>query len=70
MQNGYFQIVKAPGGYGLRLVQPKDGGSGINLQEVLLYLDRESVPYDPVVIKKAILDGEDTVCFLERKDCP
>lgn len=52
MQNGYFQIVKAPGGYGLRLVQPKDGGSGINLQEVLLYLDRESVPYDPVVIKK------------------
>ena len=70
MQNGYFQIVKAPGGYGLRLVQPKDGGSGINLQEVLSYLDRESVPYDPVVIKKAILDGEDTVCFLERKDCP
>ena len=70
MQNGYFQIVKAPGGYGLRLVQPKDGGSGINLQEVLLYLDRESVPYDPMMIKKAILDGEDTVCFLERKDCP
>ena len=70
MQNGYFQIVKAPGGYGLRLVQPKDGGSGINLQEVLLYLDRESVPYDPMMIKKAILDGEDTVCFLARKDCP
>ena len=70
MQNGYFQIVKAPGGYGLRLVQPKDGGSGINLQEVLLYLDRESLHYDPMMIKKAILDGEDTVCFLERKDCP
>ncbi len=70
MQNGYFQIVTAPGGYGLRIVPPKDGGSGVNLQEVLSYLDREAVPYDPMTIKKAILDGEDTVCFLERKDCP
>lgn len=70
MQNGYFQIVKAPGGCGLRLVQPKDGGSDINLQEVLLYLDREALHYDPMMIKKAILDGEDTVCFLERIDCP
>lgn len=70
MQNGYFQIVTAPGGYGLRIVPPKDGGSGVNLQEILSYLDREAVPYDPMTIKKAILNGEETVCFLERKDCP
>ncbi len=70
MQNGYFQVVKVPGGYGLRIIPPKDGGSSVNLQEVLAYLDRESVPYDSMTIKKAILDGEDTVCFLEKKDCP
>lgn len=70
MQNGYFQVVKAPGGYGLRIIQPKDGGADVNLQEVMDYLDRHSVPYDPMSLKKAILSGEDTVCFLERKDCP
>lgn len=70
MQNGYFQLVNAPGGYGLQIFQPKDGGAEVNLQEVLNYLERESVPYDPMAIKKAILSGEDTVCFLERKDCP
>lgn len=70
MQNGYFQLVNAPGGYGLQIFQPKDGGADVNLQEVLNYLERESVPYDPMAIKKAILSGEDTVCFLERKDCP
>ncbi len=70
MQNGYFQVVKAPGGYGLRIIQPKDGGADVNLQEVMEYMDRHSVPYDPMSLKNAILSGEDTVCFLERKDCP
>ena len=57
MQNGYFQLVNAPGGYGLQIFQPKDGGADVNLQEVLNYLERESVPYDPMAIKKAILSG-------------
>lgn len=70
MKNGYFQIVKAPGGYGLKIFLPKDGGADVNLQEVTDYLDRKSIPYDPMGIKKAIMAGEDTVCFLERKDCP
>lgn len=34
------------------------------------YLDRQSIPYDSMSIKKAILAEEDAVCFLERKDCP
>ena len=55
MQNGYFQLVNAPGGYGLQIFQPKDGGADVNLQEVLNYLERESVPYDPTAIKKAIV---------------
>lgn len=70
MQNGYFQVVKAPGGYGLQIFQPKDGGNSVSLQEVLNYLERESVPYDPMAIKRAILEEKDTMCFLEGKDCP
>ena len=70
MQNGYFQVVRTPGGYGLQIFQPKDGGEDVRLQEVMDYLDRQSIPYDPMSIKKAILAEEDAVCFLERKDCP
>ena len=70
MQNGYFQVVRAPGGYGLQIFQPRDGGELVRLQEVLDYLDRQSIPYDAMSIKKAILDEEDNICFLERKDCP
>ena len=70
MQNGYFQVVRTPGGYGLQIFQPKDGGEDVRLQEVMDYLDRQSIPYDSMSIKKAILAEEDAVCFLERKDCP
>ena len=70
MRNGYFQVVTAPGGYGLQIFQPTDGGMDVNLQEMLNYLERESVPYDAMAVKKALLGGKDTVCFLERKDCP
>ena len=40
MQNGYFQVVRTPGGYGLQIFQPKDGGEDARLQEVMDYLDR------------------------------
>ena len=46
MQNGYFQVVRTPGGYGLQIFQPKDGGEDVRLQEVMDYLDRQSIPYD------------------------
>lgn len=68
--NGYFQVVRTPGGYGLQIFQPKDGGEDVRLQEVMDYLDRQSIPYDSMSIKKAILAEEDAVCFLDRKDCP
>lgn len=32
MQNGYFQVVRTPGGYGLQIFQPKDGGEDVRLQ--------------------------------------
>lgn len=53
MQNGYFQVVRTPGGYGLQIFQPKDGGEDVRLQEVMDYLDRQSIPYDSMSIKKA-----------------
>ena len=59
MQNGYFQVVRTPGGYGLQIFQPKDGGEDVRLQEVMDYLDRQSIPYDSMSIKKAILAEED-----------
>ncbi len=70
MQNGYFQVVKTPGGYGLQIFQPRDGGEAVRLQEVMDYLDKQSIPYDTMSVKKAILAEEDNVCFLECKDCP
>ena len=70
MQNGYFQVVRASGGYGLQIFQPRDGGETVRLQEVMDYLDGQSIPYDPMSVKKAILAEEDNVCFLENKDCP
>lgn len=52
MQNGYFQVVRTPGGYGLQIFQPKDGGEDVRLQEVMDYLDRQSIPYDSMSIKR------------------
>ena len=49
MQNGYFQVVRTPGGYGLQIFQPKDGGEDVRLQEVMDYLDRQSIPYDSML---------------------
>ena len=39
MQNGYFQLVNEPNGYGVKLYQPKDGGEPIRIGELLDYLD-------------------------------
>ena len=67
MQNGYFQLVNAPGGYGLQIFQPKDGGADVNLQEVLNYLERESVPYDPMAIKNQFCRGKIRYAFWRER---
>ena len=67
MQNGYFQVVRTPGGYGLQIFQPKDGGEDVRLQEVMDYLDRQSVPYDPMSIKKAILEKKTRSAFWNER---
>jgi len=70
MQNGYFQLVKTPGGFGVKMVPPIDGGEDIRLYELLNYLDKEQISYDLNSIKQALEANRETVCFLERKDCP
>lgn len=70
MRNGYFQIVKAPAGFGVKLVPPVDGGEGIRLQELLAYLDNAQITYDLNCIKQSILPDRETVCFLMPGDCP
>lgn len=70
MQNGYFQIVKAPGGYGVKLVPPVDGGEEIRTYELINYLDKEQIGYDLNSIKRALEANIETVSFLERRDCP
>lgn len=68
--NGYFRLVKAPGGFGIRFFPPREGGEGIRISDVLDYLNRFGVDYDANQIKKYIAEKTDAVCFLGRGDCP
>lgn len=70
MRNGFFQIVKAPAGYGVKLVPPVDGGEEIRLHELITYLDNEQITYDLNSIKQSILPDRETVCFLMPGECP
>lgn len=71
MRNGYFQLVKAPGGFGLKVYGPKDGGAEVQLEDVMSYLDMVHITYDPVEIRKAMMQLEQQdVIFLGLTDCP
>ena len=70
MRNGYFQLVKAPGGFGVKLVPPSDGGEGIRLHELISYLDSAQIGYDLNSIKQSIVPDRETLCFLNISDCP
>ncbi|MBQ7934533.1 MAG: DUF342 domain-containing protein [Lachnospiraceae bacterium] len=71
MRNGYFRLVKMPGGFGLKVYSPTAGGAAVKLDEVLAYLELVHIQNDPVEIKKAMmqLDQQDTI-FLGLTDCP
>lgn len=70
MSNGYFQLVKATGGVGVRLVPPGEGGEEIRLHELTTYLDNVQINYDISMLKKHVVEHRDIVCFLEMKECP
>lgn len=70
MQNGFFKLVNAPGGYGIKIIPPKDGGEGIQIGEVVNYLDTAGIGFDISVLKQLVQSDTETVYFLERKECP
>lgn len=70
MRNGYFRLVKAPAGFGVKIVPPAEGGEGIKANELLGYLDNAQIAYDLSSVKQAILSDKETVCFLNTNDCP
>lgn len=70
MRNGYFQLVKAPNGYGVRIVPPADGGEDVSIAELLHYLDDEKINYNLGTLKRAIEERIDQVCFLAVGECP
>lgn len=70
MKNGYFQLVKIPGGFGLRIFKAEDGGKEVTLEDVLLYLDRVSIVYDAVNVKKLMMQPNQDVIMLGIGECP
>lgn len=70
MKNGYFQLVKAVGGFGIKLVPPEDGGDNIRIADIVWYLDNGKINYDLHTLQKAITEGKETVCFLGSGECP
>ncbi len=72
MQNGYFKLVNEQNGYGVKLVQPKDGGEAIRIGELLEYLDGLGVGYDRKRIEMLLMDeeAEDSVYHLGSDQCP
>jgi len=70
MQNGYFQLVKTPSGFGIKIVPPKDGGEEIRITELMHYLDSENIRYELSTIKKVLEDKSGQVCMLGLGDCP
>jgi len=70
MRNGFFQLVNTPGGFGVRIFPPQDGGEQIHIIELMTYLDHQCIEYNLQKIKEAVTTGRDTVVFLGTGRCP
>ncbi len=70
MRNGFFKIVKAEGGFGIKLFPPVDGGESFQITEIMNYLSANSIDYDLNMLKRAVLTEEDCVFFLCAAPCP
>ncbi|MCR4895499.1 MAG: FapA family protein [Lachnospiraceae bacterium] len=70
MKNAFFKVVKTSDGYGIKFFAPVDGGEGINIQEVMNYLDTHNLNYDLKVLKEAADKGEEVVVPLGSGECP
>lgn len=71
MQNGYFRLVNTPaGGFGIKFIPPKDGGTPVTLGEVMEWLDGQKIVYDAKVVKNFLESGREIVCQLGKGTCP
>lgn len=70
MKNGYFQLVKAESGFGVKLYPASDGGEEIVISELIHYLDEENISYDLGALKRAVEEKREQVCFLAMGECP
>jgi hypothetical protein len=71
MQNGYFQLVSAPGGgFGVKFFPPKDEGEELGIGEVVTWLDAQHIAYDLATLKQFLESGRELVCLLGKEPCP
>jgi hypothetical protein len=71
MQNGYFQLVSAPGGgYGVKFFPPQEEGEKLGIGEVVTWLDTQHITYDLGSLKEFLDSGKEIICLLGKGDCP
>ena len=69
MQNGYFRLINMTGGFGIKIVAPKDGGESIRLNELMDYLKYYNITYEQAYLLQKIKDYNGPI-FLGPGDCP
>lgn len=62
--------MNTPGGYGIKVFPPLDGGEGIRMIELVHYLDELAISYDLTALRLAVDEKIEKVCFLGPGECP
>ncbi len=73
MRDGYCRFVKMPGGYGIKLIPPVDGGRKLRLAEVEDYLERQQIAVSAdlhAALGQALAEPQEKVCWIAGTDCP
>lgn len=70
MQNGYFQLVSAGAGYGLKIVAPSEGGEPVRIGEITDYLSFRDQVCDLSALKQELAKGTTTILMLGSGECP
>lgn len=70
MHNGYFQLVSAGDGYGIKIVAPEDGGASVQIGEITDYLTLCNQVCDLSALKEELAKGMTTILMLGSGPCP
>ncbi len=62
--NGYFQIIQEDMGTYLKVFRETEGGHPISLQEVVMYLSKEKIPFDLKQLNTDLQAAKDGTMFL------